>query len=177
MTDWSAALARAFQEHLEISGSCGSRGSEAETARDIRPLRSTDVRTTDRRATGSVVRARTIDTTPLPQVVQAGALQKAQSDQRLRDSRTSRTTGTTENTLARSEAREAQIVTWLDQNPAPSTAGRCCWCGHGGKEAPSVVPFGTVAGTHAWLHSECWPAWQRMRRDQALRALAAGDGP
>ena len=24
-----------------------------------------------------------------------------------------------------------------------------------------VVPFGTVPGTHTWLHSECWPAVER----------------
>jgi hypothetical protein len=60
---------------------------------------------------------------------------------------------------------------WLKQNPAPSSPGSCAWCGR--PEAPSavVLPFGTEPGTHAWLHSECWPAWYEARRADAIAAL------
>jgi hypothetical protein len=34
-----------------------------------------------------------------------------------------------------------------------------------------VLPFGTEPGTHVWLHAECWPAWHRARRDEAVVAL------
>ena len=70
---------------------------------------------------------------------------------------------------------EACIVDWLNQHPAPSTAGRCAWCGK--PETPSawVLPFGTEAATHAWLHAECWPAWHRARRAVAAEALGATD--
>jgi hypothetical protein len=68
---------------------------------------------------------------------------------------------------------EASIVEWLNNHPAPSTPGRCAWCGK--LESPSavVLPFGIEPGTHAWLHAECWPAWHQARRADAGAALRA----
>ena len=58
-----------------------------------------------------------------------------------------------------------------NRNPTPSGAGRCAWCGQPEANGAVVVPYGTEPGTHAWLHTECWPAWQEVRRSQALQAL------
>jgi hypothetical protein len=35
-----------------------------------------------------------------------------------------------------------------------------------------VVPYGTEAVGHIWLHSRCWPAWYARRWDEATEALA-----
>src|ERR1041385_4131071 len=58
---------------------------------------------------------------------------------------------------------QTSTVQWLDQNPEPSPPGRCAWCGLAENASAVVVPFGTEPGTHAWLHSECWPAWYQSR--------------
>jgi hypothetical protein len=36
-----------------------------------------------------------------------------------------------------------------------------------------VLPFGNEPGTHAWLRAECWPAWHKARRANAVAALRA----
>jgi hypothetical protein len=64
-------------------------------------------------------------------------------------------------------------IKWLDQHPDPSAPGRCGWCGRPESRTAVVLPFGTESGTHAWLHSECWPAWHRARRANAVTALRA----
>jgi hypothetical protein len=69
------------------------------------------------------------------------------------------------------QAFECCIVEWLNRNPTPSGAGRCTWCGQTETNGAVVVPYGTEPGTHAWLHTECWPAWQEFRRSQALESL------
>ena len=69
---------------------------------------------------------------------------------------------------AEAQAFECCVVKWLDRNPAPSTPGTCAWCG---RADAAVVPFGTETETHAWLHAECWPAWQKVRRSHASDTL------
>ncbi len=76
--------------------------------------------------------------------------------------------------LSRTEA-EAQalaccIVEWLNRNPTPSAPGRCVWCDQA--DSRVVLPYGVEPGTHIWLHAECWPEWQKVRRSQAREALA-----
>jgi hypothetical protein len=66
---------------------------------------------------------------------------------------------------------EANIVDWMDQHPAPSPPGRCARCGRPESHSAVVLPFGTELGTHTWLHAECWPAWHRARRAEAIAAL------
>jgi hypothetical protein len=66
-----------------------------------------------------------------------------------------------------------RIVEWLNQNPAPSAAGRCAWCGRPETLDAGLLPFGTEPGTHTWLHSECWGSWHAARRAQALVAVSA----
>jgi hypothetical protein len=70
------------------------------------------------------------------------------------------------------QAFECCVVEWLNRNPTPSAAGRCCWCGQPESHGAVIVPYGTRPGTHAWLHTECWPAWQTFRRSKAQEALA-----
>jgi hypothetical protein len=70
---------------------------------------------------------------------------------------------------------ESRIVNWVNQNPTPSPPGRCTWCGASESPSAVVLPFGTEPGTHTWLHSECWPAWQKARRADAIAALRAID--
>jgi hypothetical protein len=72
---------------------------------------------------------------------------------------------------------EAEISEWLDQHPAPSPSGRCAWCGRLESLDAVVVPFGTVLGTHAWLHPECWSEWHKTRREQAGIVLKAVTEP
>ena len=72
---------------------------------------------------------------------------------------------------AETQALERCIVEWLNRNPTPSAAGRCLWCGQPESHGAVVVPYGTQPGTHAWLHTECWPAWQEFRRSHAQQAL------
>ena len=43
------------------------------------------------------------------------------------------------------------------------------WCGQTEANGAVVVPYGTEPGTR--LHTECWPAWQEVRRSQAMQAL------
>jgi hypothetical protein len=78
--------------------------------------------------------------------------------------------------LPRAEA-EAQalaccIVEWLNRNPTPSAPGRCVRCGQAESRDAGVLPYGTEPGTHIWLHTECWPGWQEVRRSEAREALA-----
>jgi hypothetical protein len=70
-------------------------------------------------------------------------------------------------------ALECSVIEWLNRHPTPSAPGSCAWCGK--TECPDavVLPFGTERGTHAWLHSNCWPAWHAARRAAAIAALAA----
>jgi hypothetical protein len=78
--------------------------------------------------------------------------------------------------LSRNDAEriafECRIVEWLNLHPNLSPAGRCTWCGNSETASAVVLPFGTEPGTHAWLHAECWAAWYRARRADAVKALA-----
>jgi hypothetical protein len=75
-------------------------------------------------------------------------------------------------TAADAQALACCIVEWLNRNPTPSAPGRCAWCGQAESNDAGVLPYGTEPGTHIWLHAECWPAWQKVRRSQATEALA-----
>jgi hypothetical protein len=69
---------------------------------------------------------------------------------------------------------EQQIIRWLDDHPEPSEPGRCAYCGETETRARLVVPFGTVPGTHTWLHSSCGRAWRGQRRFRAVMAVGGG---
>ena len=49
---------------------------------------------------------------------------------------------------------------------------RCAQCGEPEKSGSVVVPFGTAASGHTWLHPECWKDWQGKGRGNAHQALA-----
>lgn len=68
-------------------------------------------------------------------------------------------------------AVECCIIEWLNQHPAPSASGRCARCGKKESAGAPVVPFGTEAGTHAWLHTDCWRPWHQARRAEAIEVL------
>jgi hypothetical protein len=74
-------------------------------------------------------------------------------------------------TEAEAKALAFCIVEWLNRNPTPSAPGRCAWCGEAESRYAAVLPYGTDPGTHIWLHAECRPAWQEVRRSQATEAL------
>jgi hypothetical protein len=73
--------------------------------------------------------------------------------------------------VAQAQAFECCVVEWLNRNPTPSGAGRCLRCSQPESHGAVVVPYGAEPGTHAWLHTECWPAWQKFRRSQVLEVL------
>jgi hypothetical protein len=75
-------------------------------------------------------------------------------------------------TPSKAEARalECTVVEWLNGHPSRSPSGHCGWCGKPVSDGAAVVPFG-VGHCHAWLHPQCWPAWYRRRRADALAAL------
>jgi hypothetical protein len=68
---------------------------------------------------------------------------------------------------------ERRVVERLNLHPAPSAPGFCAWCGKHESPGAVVLPFGTEPNTHTWLHAECWPAWHKARRAQAIVALKA----
>ena len=78
---------------------------------------------------------------------------------------------------AEARAYEACIVEWLNRNSAPSPPGRCAWCAQRETDNAVVLPFGTVPGTHTWLHAECWRPWHDARRAQAVTVLSRIGGP
>jgi hypothetical protein len=62
---------------------------------------------------------------------------------------------------------------WLIRHPVKSSPGSCLGCGRGDEQDGIVLPFGTEASGHAWLHSHCWPAWYSGRKAEAAAALSA----
>src|SRR4051812_664163 len=102
MTDWSGALARAFQNHIDFSGSSGSSGSDPEKANVLRVL--------DEPHSGTIAEERMVPVVPAgrgPQgrnhwnhyqdeVVLGAGDQKSTTDQHLSGAGTSGTTGTTD---------------------------------------------------------------------------------
>jgi hypothetical protein len=176
MTDWSAALESAFQAHRKFAGSSGSSGSQNDFAIPNKQMDGAQARISALGRSGSVVPTRTTDTTPWSAAVPDGRSENLNQHHTATKADTTGTTGTTKNSSTSEGPLEAEIIAWLDQHPAPSKAGWCCWCDCAEPDGAMVVPFGTVSGTHAWLHSECWPAWQLDRRNQARHALQADAG-
>ena len=73
-------------------------------------------------------------------------------------------------------APHSRIVRWLDEHPAPSSPGQCAWCRQPDRSDAVVLPFGTVPGTHTWLHARCWGAWHAARRATAAAAIIGRAG-
>lgn len=69
-------------------------------------------------------------------------------------------------------AYECVVVEWLNRILELSHPGRCAWCGGSEQENAPLIPFGTRAHMHTWLHLGCWDKWYRPRRDKAVTALA-----
>jgi hypothetical protein len=65
------------------------------------------------------------------------------------------------------------IAEWLNRNAVCSPPGRCLSCRMAEHGGDPLLPFGTDATGHAWLHSTCWRAWHERRKAKAIAALAA----
>ena len=65
------------------------------------------------------------------------------------------------------------VMEWLMRHPVRSNPSACLRCGRAEDERAFVLPFGTEASGHAWLHSDCWPAWHAARKTEAAAALSA----
>ena len=74
---------------------------------------------------------------------------------------------------AEARAREACIAQWLSLTHEATPPGRCAACGGPDRPHDPLLPHGTDATGHAWLHDRCWLAWQANQRRQAIAALAA----
>src|SRR5262245_60969432 len=74
---------------------------------------------------------------------------------------------------AEARALDFCVARWLNRNPVRSSPGCCLGCGGGDQAHDTLLPFGTDATGHAWLHSRCWPAWYERRRAEAVAALAS----
>jgi hypothetical protein len=79
--------------------------------------------------------------------------------------------------LPRAEAKDIAfaccIAEWLNRNAARSSPDRCLGCGRGEHVHDPLLPFGTEATGHAWLHGRCWTAWHAVRKAKTVTALAA----
>jgi hypothetical protein len=73
---------------------------------------------------------------------------------------------------AQARAFDCCVVEWLNRNLVWSPPGRCLGCGQTEHWHDRLLPFGTDASGHAWLHSRCWPAWQARRKAEAAKGLA-----
>ena len=74
---------------------------------------------------------------------------------------------------AEAQAYECCVSEWMNRNPSPSPPCCCAWCGETEDVGDCVVlPFGTEAHGHTWLHRRCWGDWFEMRRNRAMKALA-----
>jgi hypothetical protein len=65
------------------------------------------------------------------------------------------------------------VAEWLNRHPVRSSPERCLWCGQAEGSHEPLVPFGTEAAGHAWLHHRCWEDWHARRKTEATDALAA----
>jgi hypothetical protein len=65
------------------------------------------------------------------------------------------------------------VAEWLNRNTTPSLPGRCLSCGGGERTYDSLLPFGTDASGHVWLHRACWRAWCEAREAEAVAALSS----
>jgi hypothetical protein len=65
------------------------------------------------------------------------------------------------------------VAEWLNRKAAQSTPGRCVACGGGERVGDPLLPFGTEASGHAWVHRSCWPVWHRAREAEAVAALSS----
>jgi hypothetical protein len=103
MTDWSGALARAFQKHIEFSGSSGSSGSSSQKSNILSGLSRDQLGTTADERVVPVVptsrgpRGRNHWNHSQNEVVLDARDQNSKVDQDLSRAGTTRTTGTTEN--------------------------------------------------------------------------------
>ncbi len=64
------------------------------------------------------------------------------------------------------------VMEWLNRHPVRSSPDQCLWCCQAEGSQGPLVPFGTDAAGHAWLHHRCWEDWYEHRKTEATDALA-----
>lgn len=74
---------------------------------------------------------------------------------------------------AEARAYKCCMIEWMNRHAESSNSRHCAWCGRQDRPGHTVVPFGTDASGHAWLHFECWENWHRDRQERAHAALLA----
>jgi hypothetical protein len=74
---------------------------------------------------------------------------------------------------AEARAFDCCVVEWLNRNAPSSAPGQCLNCGDAASDGNPVLPFGTEASGHAWVHRSCWPAWHHAREAEAVAALSS----
>jgi len=74
---------------------------------------------------------------------------------------------------AEAQAFACCVAEWLARHPVHSAPAWCLGCGTGESAREPLLPFGTEASGHVWLHSRCWPAWYEAHRAEAAAAVAA----
>ena len=64
------------------------------------------------------------------------------------------------------------IEHWRALHPMPPSGPEigCVHCGKGGGD-PNLLPHLASGKGALWLHTTCWPAFDRARREEALSAL------
>ncbi len=75
-------------------------------------------------------------------------------------------------TIPEVRAYECCLSEWLNLHPTRSEPGRCAHCSDSGS-GETLIPYGTAATGHTWLHVGCWPGWSAARRARAAEVLAA----
>jgi hypothetical protein len=76
---------------------------------------------------------------------------------------------------AEASAYECCVVEYLNQTHTASVPGLCLQCGEAEHSQTPVLPFGTDATGHTWLHSHCQFEWHEQRLT-AAKVLLAGMG-
>ena len=76
--------------------------------------------------------------------------------------------------VAEQRALDSCIARWLNLHPAnPTTENSCAVCGETlDRSGLNDVTVLRPGGGHHWLHEGCLGEWWRMRRQQAVKALA-----
>ncbi|PWJ13801.1 hypothetical protein [Jannaschia seohaensis] len=69
-------------------------------------------------------------------------------------------------------ARACCVAEWLNRHSVRASPEKCLLCGQADYYHEPLLPCGTEAEGHAWLHHRCWEDWHARRKTEATDALA-----